>query len=117
MKAIDMHVHLPIPEFLEGSLGGYLEPAEAYFRSKVMRKTLEELAREYEALDTVALLLAWDAETGTGRPRVPNELVAGACREYPQAFTGFGSVDPHKGEAAVQEVDRNASPDLKRVKL
>jgi predicted TIM-barrel fold metal-dependent hydrolase len=32
---------------------------------------------------------------------VPNRTVAAACREFPDVFTGLGSVDPHKGDAAV----------------
>ena len=78
MRAIDFHVHLPTPEWLDVSMKGYVEAAEAYFRSKVARRSLDELAAEYEAMDVVAVLLAWDAETATGRPRVPNELVAQA---------------------------------------
>jgi len=96
---------------------GYVEAAESYFRSKVARKTLEELAKEYEQLDMVAVLLAWDAETATGRPRVPNDLVAQATRDYPGTFVGFGSVDPLKGPRAVEELDRIAELGLKGVKL
>jgi uncharacterized protein len=117
VKAIDFHVHLPTPEWLDVSMKGYVEPAESYFRSKVARKSLEDLARDYEAMDVVAVLLAWDAETATGRPRVPNHLVAEACREFPQAFVGFGSVDPLKGDHAVAELDRIAELGLKGVKL
>ena len=51
---------------------GYVEAAESYFRSKVVRRSLEDLARDYVELDVLAVLLAWDAETATGRPRVPN---------------------------------------------
>jgi hypothetical protein len=94
VRAIDFHVHLPIPEWLDASMKGYMEAAEAYFRSKVVRRSLEQLASDYEKLDVVALLLAWDAETATGRPRVPNELVAQACADFPKAFQGFGSVEP-----------------------
>jgi hypothetical protein len=65
----------------------------------------------------MALLLAWDAETATGRPRVPNDLVAEACRAYPDTFVGFGSVDPLKGPRAVEELDRIAELGLKGVKL
>src|SRR5437899_7180063 len=103
LQAIDFHVHLPTPEWLDVSMKGYVEAAESYFRSKVARKSLEELAREYDEMDVVAVLLAWDAETATGRPRVPNDLVAQAVREYPKTFGGFGSVDPLKGERAVAE--------------
>jgi uncharacterized protein len=117
VKAIDFHVHLPTPEWLDVSMQGYVEAAEAYFRSKVARASLDDLAREYEAMDVVAVLLAWDAETATGRPRVPNELVAQAVRDHPGTFAGFGSVDPLKGERAVAELDRIAELGLKGVKL
>jgi uncharacterized protein len=117
MRAIDFHVHLPTPDWLDGSMAGYVEAAEAYFRSPVRRQSLPELAEMYRELDTMAVLLAWDAETATGRPRVPNETVAAACREHPDVFTGLGSVDPHKGEAAVAEVARIAGLGLRGVKF
>ncbi|HZZ55823.1 MAG TPA: amidohydrolase family protein [Trebonia sp.] len=116
MRAIDFHVHLPTPDWLDGSMGGYVEAAEAYFRSTVERQSLGELADKYRALDVLAVLLAWDAETATGRPRVPNETIAAACREYPDAFTGLGSVDPHK-PSAVDEVARIAALGLRGVKF
>jgi predicted TIM-barrel fold metal-dependent hydrolase len=98
-------------------MAGYIEAAEAYFRSPVQRLSLAELAEMYRQLDTMAVLLAWDAETATGRPRVPNETVAAACREHPDVFTGLGSVDPHKGEAAVAEVAKIAELGLRGVKF
>ena len=104
LRAIDFHVHLPTPDWLDGSMAGYVEAAEAYFRSTVSRQSLEDLAGQYRRLELKAVLLAWDAETATGRPRVPNETVATACRDYPDVFTGMGSVDPHKGEAAIREL-------------
>jgi len=117
MRAIDFHVHLPTPDWLDGSMAGYVEAAEAYFRSTVPRQSLGELADKYRELDVKAVLLAWDAETATGRPRVPNETVAAACRDHPDAFTGIGSVDPHKGEAAVAEVANIAALGLRGVKF
>jgi uncharacterized protein len=117
LRAIDFHVHLPTPDWLDGSMAGYLEAAEAYFRSSVPRRSLGELAEEYRRLEAKAVLLAWDAETATGRPRVPNETVAAACRDYPDVFTGMGSVDPHKGEAAVAEVENIAALGLRGVKF
>ncbi len=116
-RAIDCHVHLPTPDWLDGSMAGYVEAAEAYFRSRVDRISLAELADRYRALNVRAVLLAWDAETATGRPRVPNETVAAACRDHPDVFTGFGSVDPHKGDAAVAEVARIAELGLRGVKF
>jgi predicted TIM-barrel fold metal-dependent hydrolase len=48
---------------------------------------------------------------------VPNETVAAACQEYPDAFTGLGSVDPHKGDAAIAEVAHIAGLGLRGVKF
>ena len=115
--AIDFHVHLPTPDWLDGSMAGYVEAAEAYFRAPVQRGSLADLAARYHGLNVRAVLLAWDAETATGRPRVPNETVAEACRGYPDTFTGLGSVDPHKGDAAVAEVANIAALGLRGVKF
>src|SRR6266480_6104713 len=98
-------------------MGGYVEAAEAYFRSPVQRQSLDQLAARYRELEVQAVLLAWDAETATGRPRVPNETVAAACRAYPDVFIGLGSVDPHKGQAAVAEVANIAALGLRGVKF
>src|SRR6266705_1953725 len=117
LRAIDFHVHLPTPDWLDGSMAGYVEAAEAYFRSPAQRQSLGELAGLYRGLEVTAVLLAWDAETATGRPRVPNETVAAGCRDYPDVFTGLGSVDPHKGEAAVAEVANIAALGLRGVKF
>jgi uncharacterized protein len=117
LRAIDFHVHLPTPDWLDVSMDGYVEAAEAYFRSPVERLSLGDLALRYQALDVKAVLLAWDAETATGRPRVPNETVAAACAGYPGYFTGLGSVDPHKGAAAVAEVANIAALGLRGVKF
>jgi len=116
-RAIDFHVHLSTPDWLDGSMAGYVEAAEAYFRSPVRRQSLGQLADRYRELGLMAVLLAWDAETATGRPRVPNETVAAACRQYPDVFTGLGSVDPHKGAAAVAEVANIAALGLRGVKF
>ena len=43
--------------------------------------------------------------------------MAAAIGEYPDAFTGLGSVDPHKGEAAVAEVANIAALGLRGVKF
>jgi uncharacterized protein len=117
IRAVDFHVHLPTPDWLDVSMAGYVEAAEAYFRGTVQRQSLAELAGRYRSLELTAVLLAWDAETATGRPRVPNETVAAACRDHPDVFTGLGSVDPHKGPSAVAEVASIASLGLRGVKF
>jgi len=117
LRGYDFHVHLPTPDWLDGSMAGYVEAAEAYFRGTVQRQSLAELAQRYQGLGLKAVLLAWDAETATGRPRVPNETIATAIADHPDAFTGLGSVDPRKGQAAVDEVAKIAELGLRGVKF
>ena len=38
MRAIDFHVHLPTPDWLDSSMAGYVEAAEAHFRSPAQRQ-------------------------------------------------------------------------------
>ena len=106
MRAVDLHVHLPLAEWVEGSLGPYREPAERYFRSRIVLQTAEELAAAYEAIDCVAVLLGWDAETATGRPRLSNDLVAEVVHRFPGRFVGFAGIDPWKQAGALREMRR-----------
>ena len=111
MRAVDLHVHLPLPEWVEGSLGPYREPTERYFRRQLTLQTAEQLAGAYEAIDCVAVLLGWDAETATRRPRLSNDLVAEIVRRFPGRFVGFAGIDPWKGAGALREM-RRAREDL-----
>jgi predicted TIM-barrel fold metal-dependent hydrolase len=111
VRAVDLHVHLPLPEWVEGSLGPYREPTERYFRRQLTLQTAEQLAGAYEAIDCVAVLLGWDAETATRRPRLSNDLVAEIVRRFPGRFVGFAGIDPWKGAGALREM-RRAREDL-----
>jgi len=106
IRAVDLHVHLPLPEWLQGSMGPYLENAARYFRASVHEKTADELAVEYAQEQLFGILLAWDAQTYTHRPPLPNDLVSAIVRKHPKRFAFFASVDPWKGAAAVAELDR-----------
>lgn len=105
-KAIDMHVHLPTASFLDGAIKPFKDAAEAFFRSKVPVREMDEVARLYEELDIVGVLLAWDAETATGLPPLTNDEVADVVKKYPRQFVGFACVDPWKGERAIEEMER-----------
>ena len=106
VRAIDFHVHLPLKEWLEGSIGPYREPTERYFHAQVHEKSGDELAVEYAQEQFFGILLAWDAETATHRPPLSNDLVSGIARRHPKRFAFFASVDPWKGKAAVDELER-----------
>jgi predicted TIM-barrel fold metal-dependent hydrolase len=105
-RAIDFHVHLPTAQFINVTLGPYAQAAERFFRTEVKLKEIEQIAADYAELDMVGVLLAWDAETAIGLPPLSNDSVAEIVRRYPQQFVGFASVDPHKGKAAVIEMER-----------
>ncbi len=104
--AIDFHVHLPISEFMDVAIGKFRKAAEAYFRREVKLQDVEQIAAYYHDQDIVGVLLAWDAETATGLKPLKNDTVAEIVRRYPQQFVGFASVDPYKGEWAVNEMER-----------
>ncbi len=74
--AIDLHVHLPIEQWLQQSIGPLLPATEAYFRAKVPRKTIEDVAEEYASRDILGVVLDWDDETVTGRGWMGNEWLA-----------------------------------------
>ncbi|HEU4388478.1 MAG TPA: amidohydrolase family protein [Blastocatellia bacterium] len=104
--AIDMHVHLPTVSFLEGAIKPFRAPAEQFFRAAVPVREIEEVARLYESLDIIGVLLAWDAETATGLPPLTNDEVAAIVKCYPGRFVGFACVDPWKGRKAIDEMER-----------
>ena len=64
------------------------------------------MAAVFRDADVLGVLFAWDAETNSGLPPVTNDFVAGCARAHPEAFVGFASVDPLKGDAAVVELER-----------
>jgi hypothetical protein len=106
-RAIDFHVHLPITEFMEVAIGPFRAAAERYFRAEVKLRDIAEIADYYHEQDIVGVLLAWDAETATGRKPLRNETVAEIVRRFPEQFIGFASVDPHKGDKAIREIERS----------
>jgi uncharacterized protein len=102
IRAVDLHVHLPLKEWLDGSMGPYREAATRYFRSEVRERNMDELAVDFAQEQIFGILLAWDAETGTHRPPVSNDFVASIVRRHPKRFAFFASVDPWKPDAVGQ---------------
>lgn len=106
LKAIDCHVH-PWDEVSLGSMGGGRKGAMgAYFGRDLPPVSMDELADAYRAREMMAVLLASDDSTVSGLPPVPNDHVAQAVRDHPDAFLGFGGVDPWMGRRALDEVRR-----------
>jgi predicted TIM-barrel fold metal-dependent hydrolase len=103
-RFIDLHVHPPVAEFLEGPFAPFLDGLARHRGSPIEPMSLHDLAAHYRERDGRAVLLAWDAETATRRRPLTNETVARFVADHPDVFFGFGSIDPHKGAAAVAEV-------------
>jgi predicted TIM-barrel fold metal-dependent hydrolase len=103
-RAIDMHVHIATaeshPEVLTANL-------ERYFKTDLRAVTDDSTAELYRRLELRAVVFMIDFETATGFPYPGNERVAEAVRKHPDVFTGFASVDPWKGQAAVRELERS----------
>src|SRR3989454_3122272 len=115
-RAIDLHVHLPMDEWLDNAIGPYLEATEAYFRAKVQRKTIEEVAEEYRSRDILGVVLDWDDHTVSGRDWLGNDWLAGLGERFPGVLMGFGSVDPYD-DAALDEMERCRDLGLKGLKF
>ncbi|HEY1332028.1 MAG TPA: amidohydrolase family protein [Actinomycetota bacterium] len=116
VKAIDLHVHLPTEEWLSQSIGPYLEATEAYFRARVPRKTIEDVAEEYASRGLLGVVLDWDDHTVTGRGWMGNDWLAALETRFPGVLIGFGSVDPHD-PAAEQELLRCKDLGLRGLKF
>ena len=105
MKAIDIHAHIPrMPGLAEYGI----EPGlRQMFRMADESIGIEKMVETYRAIDTKAVIFSVDAETETGDLPDPNDYVAQAVDSYPDVFIGFCSVDPRKGKAAVEELERS----------
>ena len=107
MKAIDIHVHIPrkpgIPEY------GIEEGLRRMFRIGDEPDDVAKMVETYRAIDTMAVIFSVDAETETGDLPDPNDYVAETVATYPDVLMGFCTVDPRKGSAAVEELERSVA--------
>jgi predicted TIM-barrel fold metal-dependent hydrolase len=106
VRAIDVHIHPPGPagESLTSS-----RVTQEYFRAAAPPSSVEEMADHYARLDIFGVLFTVDNETVSGRaPSPSNDYVADIVRRYPKQFAAFASIDPWKGKAALNEIERCA---------
>jgi predicted TIM-barrel fold metal-dependent hydrolase len=117
---IDFRVRPPIveayPEIPElAHYGDLYKHSTAATRDDIERGWEVLLEQMDEADVQIALLVAEDYEATLGK-KVRNEAIAEGVRMYPDRFRGLASVDPHKGKAAVEELE-HAVKDLGMVGL
>lgn len=115
--AIDVHVH-PATQEAEETGGEYLAWAKKLFKNGAHGVvSLDETAAMYREHNMMCVLLGKDARANTGLPAMSNDVIARAVRDHPGTFIGFGSVDPHMGKWAVNEVHRIADLGLRGLKF
>src|SRR5688572_8641844 len=113
VQGIDVHVHIATGDNLRALETGSTETEEtsrataarAYFGAARMRVTADEVAEQYRRLNLLAVVFDLDGEAQTGR-KMSNDDVAEAVKRHPDVLIGFGSVDPNRGLAAIDEARR-----------
>ena len=108
ITAIDVHVHVESDAAGHLSLDDELMAASAaYFKATSNRTPgIDEIAAYYRERGLAAVVFTVDAATATGHPALSSEALADAAAEHADVLVPFGSVDPHRGAAAVEQARR-----------
>jgi predicted TIM-barrel fold metal-dependent hydrolase len=108
LTAIDVHVHVEQDQYGNYSLDReLLDASAAYFKGSEHRApTLAHIADHYRERNIAAVVFTVDAATATGHPALSSEEIARLAAEHADILIPFGSVDPHRGEAAVAQARR-----------
>lgn len=108
MRAIDVHVHLHTT-----GADASREDAQKVFGSS---GSSADLLEYYTSRDIGAVVFDVDKESTTGQ-RIDNAAVAELAAKSGGKIIGFASVDPNKGAAALDELERCAGLGLRGLKL
>ncbi|HVZ00777.1 MAG TPA: amidohydrolase family protein [Dongiaceae bacterium] len=108
---IDMSSRPPLPQFQKKAshLDNYRRvyaSSERLSSRAVGDEAFAAYMRDYDALDARAVVVKGSDVETTFNFKIENEHVADLCRRFPARFLGFAGVDPHKGKAAVAELER-----------
>lgn len=101
IRAIDVHTHVPRREESEAAA-----KLARQVQSSIQSCTIEEMADRYRQMGLLAVTFGVDCESVMGWAFEGNDYVAEVQQKYPDVFIGWASVDPHKGKAAVTELER-----------
>ena len=107
LVAIDVHVHVHADLHGHLALDDELGAAAAkYFKGDPYDPTVPQIAEDYRSKGMAAVVFTVDAEAATGQPALSNEEIADAAAEHPDVLIPFGSIDPARGAAGVQQARR-----------
>ena len=106
--ALDMHVHVEKDHHGCLSLDDELMTASAaYFKASDNRTpTVADIAERYRAANMAAVVFTVDATTATGHPALSSEDIATQAADQADVLIPFGSVDPRRGDAAIEQAQR-----------
>ena len=101
--AIDVHIHAEIGRGGEDGLRPeWREAAEPLLPRTSRSRPSTDMVDYYRERKMMAVVFTVDATTAMGVPPVPNDEIAEAAADNPDALIAFGSVDPHMGRVAVE---------------
>lgn len=107
IQAIDVHVHIEVDAHGHSSLPDDLaEAASAYFSADVERPDLDAVAAYYRERRMAAVVFTVDAQTALDHAPLSSEEVAAGAARNNDVLIPFGSVDPRRGAAAVEQARR-----------
>lgn len=104
LDAIDMHVHLEVDECGHKAMPEDLfEASAAYFKSEDRTPSIDSIAQLYREQKMAAVVFTVDARTALGHePNSIDDLVEGCARNN-DVLIPFGSVDPRRGQPAIDD--------------
>lgn len=105
--AVDTHVHIEADDHGHVALPKKLgEAADAYFKRSGPPPSLDSIAEYYRSLSMAAVVFTVDARTAMKTiPNSSEEVALGAARNN-DVLIPFGSVDPLRGNAAIEHARR-----------
>ena len=104
ISAIDMHVHVEIDHAGHIALPpALMEASAAHFRSGDRTPTLDAIADGYRARGMAAVVFTVDAGTALKHPPLSSAEIAATAARHNDVLIPFGSVDPLRGAAAVDQ--------------
>jgi predicted TIM-barrel fold metal-dependent hydrolase len=104
IEALDVHVHIEQGSDGHASLPPRLaDAAQAYFRSDGATPNVSGVAAYYRSMNMAAVIFTVDAGTALEHPPISSEQIADEAADQADVLIPFGSVDPRRGEAAIDQ--------------
>ncbi|MBI4560749.1 MAG: hypothetical protein HY724_01795, partial [Candidatus Rokubacteria bacterium] len=75
IKAIDVHAHVSTAPW-HRSTKKFIEAMRTYYKTEQPVKSEDEMAQDFIRAGVKGCIIAWDAEAGTGEPRMTNDYIA-----------------------------------------